>query len=139
VRIEAYIDGDARAEVVDAATGKRPRRILVKDLHESPVTANGMRRRSGYVLEPGLPPRGAADIFDGPVARDIVLTGAGSEQAALERLLRRFYAHYMEWAADIVDAPVPPATAGPLTDGERRLQDAAGELRREASDVRESE
>lgn len=51
VRIAAYRPGDTRAEVVDAVTGKRPRRILVKDLHESPVTATGRRRRSGYVLD----------------------------------------------------------------------------------------
>lgn len=51
IRITAYRPGDARAQVVDAVTGKRFRQILVKDLHESPVTATGRRRRSGYVLD----------------------------------------------------------------------------------------
>lgn len=52
VRVTAYTPGDARAFVVDAVTGLRPRGILVKFLHDSPVTATGRRRRSGYVLEP---------------------------------------------------------------------------------------
>jgi hypothetical protein len=55
IRITAYRPGDARAHVVDAVTGKRPRQIFVKDLHESPVTATGRRRRSGYVLDRDTP------------------------------------------------------------------------------------
>lgn len=39
------------AEVVDTQTGKRPRRILDKFLHDSPLTKTGQPRRTGYVLE----------------------------------------------------------------------------------------
>ncbi|MFF9197312.1 hypothetical protein ACF09L_19100 [Streptomyces sp. NPDC014779] len=53
IRITAYTPGDARAHVVDAVTGKRPRQILVTHLHTSPLTKAGQPRRSGYVLETG--------------------------------------------------------------------------------------
>ncbi|MDT0382660.1 hypothetical protein RM572_28320 [Streptomyces sp. DSM 42041] len=143
VRIEAYTDGDARAEVVDAATGKRPRRILVKDLHESPITANGRRRRSGYVLERDSPAESAltpvpsaASVLDSSVAREIL---AAAGETSVEYLLRHLYAQCMEKAADIVTSYVPPVPAGPLTDGDRRLREAADELGREAARALETE
>lgn len=51
IRVTAYTPGDARAQVVDAATGKRPRQVLVSGLHKSPYTTRGTRRRTGYALE----------------------------------------------------------------------------------------
>jgi hypothetical protein len=51
IRIESYRPGDARAHVVDAVTGKRPRQILVTALHESATTRDGKPRRAGYALE----------------------------------------------------------------------------------------
>lgn len=51
IRIEKYHPGDARAHVVDAATGKRFRQILVNSLHDSPTTKTGQPRRTGYALE----------------------------------------------------------------------------------------
>lgn len=51
IRIEAYTPGAARAHVVDAVTGKRPRQILVSALHDSPITRDGQPRRTGYALE----------------------------------------------------------------------------------------
>jgi hypothetical protein len=51
IRIESWRPGDARAHVVDAATGKRFRQILVKFLHDSPITKTGQPRRTGYTLE----------------------------------------------------------------------------------------
>jgi hypothetical protein len=51
ILIEAYRPGDARAHIVDAVTGKRPRQILVSSLHTSPTTATGAPRRTGYALE----------------------------------------------------------------------------------------
>ncbi|MCX5202437.1 hypothetical protein OG897_13390 [Streptomyces sp. NBC_00237] len=51
IRITAYTPGDARAHVVDAATGKRFRQLLVASLHASPITKAGQQRRTGYVLE----------------------------------------------------------------------------------------
>lgn len=51
IRITSYRPGDARAHVVDAVTGKRPRQLLVRQLHDSPTTAVGQPRRGGYVLE----------------------------------------------------------------------------------------
>lgn len=51
IRIKSYTPGENRALVVDAATGKRPRPMLVTALHESPTTQAGKPRRSGYVLE----------------------------------------------------------------------------------------
>ncbi|MEV0443503.1 hypothetical protein AB0I84_13185 [Streptomyces spectabilis] len=51
LRIESYRPGDARAHVVDATTGKRPRQILISQLHDSPLTRDGQPRRTGYVLE----------------------------------------------------------------------------------------
>jgi hypothetical protein len=50
IRIESYRPGEARAHVVDAATGKRFRQILVSQLHVSGVTRNGTPRRTGYRL-----------------------------------------------------------------------------------------
>ena len=51
LRIESWRPGDARAHVVDAATGKRFRQILVNSLHDSPTTKTGQPRRTGYALE----------------------------------------------------------------------------------------
>lgn len=51
IRITSYRPGDARADVVDAVTGKRPRQVLVRQLHDSPITAAGQPRRGGYVLD----------------------------------------------------------------------------------------
>lgn len=51
IRITAYTPGDARAHVVDAVTGKRPRPILVTHLHDSATTKTGQPRRTGYALE----------------------------------------------------------------------------------------
>ena len=51
IRIESYRPGDARAHIVDAATGKRFRQILVTQLHDSPTTRDGQPRRTGYALE----------------------------------------------------------------------------------------
>ncbi|KAB7850166.1 hypothetical protein [Streptomyces mobaraensis] len=57
IRITEYVAGANRADVVDADTGLRPRSILVKDLHQSAVTATGRPRRTGYVRTPFLPTR----------------------------------------------------------------------------------
>lgn len=51
IRIKTYTPGEKRALVVDAATGKRPRPLLVTALHSSPTTQAGKRRRAGYILE----------------------------------------------------------------------------------------
>lgn len=51
IRIVSYRPGDARAQVVDAVTGKRQRQILVTCLHDSPLTRDGQPRRTGYALE----------------------------------------------------------------------------------------
>lgn len=51
IRITAYRPGAARAHVVDAVTGKRPRQILVTHLHDSATTGTGQPRRTGYALE----------------------------------------------------------------------------------------
>ncbi|MFF7130357.1 hypothetical protein [Streptomyces sp. NPDC008240] len=51
IRIESYRPGDLRAHIVDAATGKRFRQILVTALHDSPTTRDGQPRRAGYALE----------------------------------------------------------------------------------------
>ena len=56
IRIEQYQQGAARARVVDAVTGKRPREILAANLHESATTRSGQPRRTGYILE-GPPDR----------------------------------------------------------------------------------
>lgn len=50
IRISSYRPGDARAYVLDAATGERYRQILVSFLHVSPVTQAGRPRRTGCVL-----------------------------------------------------------------------------------------
>ncbi|MEU8760680.1 hypothetical protein [Streptomyces sp. NPDC048659] len=52
-RVTAYTPGDARAHVVDATTGKRPRQVLVNRMYTTPRTKTGQPRRSGYVLETG--------------------------------------------------------------------------------------
>ena len=52
IRIETYRPGSNRAHIVDAATGKRFRQILVTALHDSDTTRAGTQRRTGYVLEP---------------------------------------------------------------------------------------
>lgn len=51
IRITDYTPGHARAHVVDAFTGKRPRQMLVTALHQTPTTRDGQPRRTGYVLE----------------------------------------------------------------------------------------
>ncbi|MFE6225452.1 hypothetical protein [Streptomyces sp. NPDC057854] len=51
IRITRYTPGSARAHVVDAVTGKRPRQMLVSYLHDSPTTKAGRPRRTGYILE----------------------------------------------------------------------------------------
>ncbi|MFD5579021.1 hypothetical protein [Streptomyces pseudogriseolus] len=66
ILITSYRPGDARAHVVDAVTRKRFRQILVKQLHESPVTATGRRRRTGYVLDSQT---SAAEAPEGPQER----------------------------------------------------------------------
>ena len=48
VRVVAYRPGQARASVVDAETGKRPRSILAKNLHASRLTGRGEPRKTGY-------------------------------------------------------------------------------------------
>ncbi|MEV8324581.1 hypothetical protein [Kitasatospora sp. NPDC056731] len=50
IRIVDYTPGDARAQVVDATTGKRQRQILVHTFHVSAVTKAGKPRRTGYAL-----------------------------------------------------------------------------------------
>lgn len=49
ILIESYRPGELRAHVVDAVDGKRPRSILVRNLHESAYTRQGAKRRTGYV------------------------------------------------------------------------------------------
>lgn len=51
IRIVRYEPGWNRAQVVDAATGKQPRRILAKDLHPTDTTRGGTARRTGYALK----------------------------------------------------------------------------------------
>jgi hypothetical protein len=51
IRIVRYEPGWNRADVVDATTGKQPRRIVVRDLHPTATTRTGQPRRTGYVLE----------------------------------------------------------------------------------------
>ncbi|OKJ06813.1 hypothetical protein [Kitasatospora sp. CB01950] len=50
IRIISYTPGDARAHVVDAITGKRPRQILAVSLHLAGTGAWGKPRRTGYRL-----------------------------------------------------------------------------------------
>lgn len=50
IRIESYQPGDARAHIVSHPSGKNPRQILVKDLHDTPTTPAGQRRQRGYFL-----------------------------------------------------------------------------------------
>lgn len=65
IRIKSYVPGENRALVVDAATGKRPRPMLVTALHDSPTTQAGKPRRSGYVLETAATDQGAARTASG--------------------------------------------------------------------------
>jgi hypothetical protein len=51
IRIVSYQPGSARADVVDAVTGKRPRQIYVTNIHTAPTTHTGAPRRTGYALE----------------------------------------------------------------------------------------
>jgi hypothetical protein len=51
IRIVRYESGSNRVDVVDATTGKYPRRILARSLHTSPTTHTGKPRRTGYALE----------------------------------------------------------------------------------------
>ncbi|RCH70501.1 hypothetical protein DT019_03150 [Streptomyces sp. SDr-06] len=55
IRIDAYTSGHDHAYVVDAITGKRPRWILVAQLHATATTCNGKPRRTGYALDTGSP------------------------------------------------------------------------------------
>lgn len=50
IRITDYQPGTTRADAVDAVTGKRPRSILVSELHSTGTTASGQPRRTGYRL-----------------------------------------------------------------------------------------
>lgn len=50
LRILRYTPGDARAHVVDATTGKRPRSVLAHRLHASATTTTGRSRKTGYRL-----------------------------------------------------------------------------------------
>ncbi|MEW2578391.1 hypothetical protein [Streptomyces syringium] len=49
IRVTAYTPGNSRAEVVDARDGSPLEPVPVKQLHDSPITATGRRRRAGYV------------------------------------------------------------------------------------------
>lgn len=51
IRVSPGYLGENRVAVVDAVTGKRPRSILASSLHDSPFTAAGQPRRTGYALE----------------------------------------------------------------------------------------
>lgn len=50
IRVEQYLPGSTRAQVVSHPDGKRYRQILVETLHQSAVTQAGERRRRGYAL-----------------------------------------------------------------------------------------
>ncbi|MFB7359611.1 hypothetical protein [Streptomyces gardneri] len=51
IRVDAYTRGHNHAWVVNAHDGARGRWVLVRNLHDSPDTKTGARRRTGYVLE----------------------------------------------------------------------------------------
>ncbi|SFD13500.1 hypothetical protein [Streptomyces aidingensis] len=51
IRIESIDHTGRYAHIVDAATGKRRRRILLTALHDSPTTHTGRPRRTGYAFE----------------------------------------------------------------------------------------
>jgi hypothetical protein len=55
LRVVRHEAGWNRVDVVDATTGRRPRRILASTLHESATTKTGRPRRTGYVLEAATP------------------------------------------------------------------------------------
>ncbi|MFB4306940.1 hypothetical protein [Actinomadura sp. GTD37] len=57
IRVVAYTPGTSRADVVDHATGKYPRSILVSALYATGTTRAGRERRTGYrlVSGPGAP------------------------------------------------------------------------------------
>ncbi|GAA1466255.1 hypothetical protein NE857_09345 [Nocardiopsis exhalans] len=44
-----------RVEVVDAATGKRPRSILRQEFHDNPDTKHGAPRRTGFICVRSAP------------------------------------------------------------------------------------
>ncbi|MEY2232065.1 MULTISPECIES: hypothetical protein [unclassified Streptomyces] len=48
LRVVSYTEGDARAVVVDASTGKRRRGILTVSLHATARTRTGRQRLTGY-------------------------------------------------------------------------------------------
>ncbi|MFI5545874.1 hypothetical protein ACIA6E_19120 [Streptomyces sp. NPDC051815] len=48
LRVVSYTEGDARAVVVDASTGKRRREILTVSLHPTARTRAGKTRLTGY-------------------------------------------------------------------------------------------
>ncbi|MFD5888187.1 hypothetical protein ACFWHQ_19700, partial [Streptomyces sp. NPDC060334] len=48
LRVVSYTEGDARAVVVDAGTGKRRREILTVSLHPTARTRTGRQRLTGY-------------------------------------------------------------------------------------------
>ncbi|WP_181811064.1 hypothetical protein [Streptomyces ipomoeae] len=51
IRITAYTPGHTHADIVDADSGRRPRPIQVRSLHQSATVRGGASRRTGYVLE----------------------------------------------------------------------------------------
>ncbi|WP_327413836.1 hypothetical protein [Streptomyces sp. NBC_01233] len=73
LRVVSYTEGDARAVVVDANTGKRRREILTVSLHPTARTRTGKPRLTGYApasedeAPADLPDAGATekDWFDG--------------------------------------------------------------------------
>lgn len=48
VRVRVVTVDSRYANVVDADTGQRPRRILLTSFHDSPTTRTGQPRRRGY-------------------------------------------------------------------------------------------
>lgn len=48
IRIENYVPGHERAHIVSYPSDLRIRRILVSELHETPFTEKGERRKTGY-------------------------------------------------------------------------------------------
>ncbi|MFE7547040.1 hypothetical protein [Streptomyces gardneri] len=61
IRIERFTAGHNHAWVVNAYDGARGRWVLVRNLHDSPDTKTGARRRTGYVLETGGGPEPGVD------------------------------------------------------------------------------
>ena len=50
IRIRVVSVAADSADVVDAVTGKRPRSVLLRSLHDSGTRPDGKRRRTGYRL-----------------------------------------------------------------------------------------